>query len=113
MEEVILQDCGMGKKMAAAADYIDTGRIGINGGSYGGCMTLCGLAFYPDEFKSSGPVGVANWLLHCEASHLIGIVLNRAFTTKGRPNQTLHQLKNFTNNNYQKIKRRCWFFSGK
>ena len=44
-------------------DYIDTGRIGIVGGSYGGCMVLSALAFYPEEFKTGVDFfGVANWM---------------------------------------------------
>ncbi|MEO6843569.1 MAG: alpha/beta fold hydrolase [Ginsengibacter sp.] len=58
-----LKDCVWGKKWLQQQDYIDTGKIGILGGSYGGCMVLCGLAFYPEEFKVGVDLfGVANWL---------------------------------------------------
>lgn len=58
-----LKDCVWAKKWLQQQDYIDTAKIGILGGSYGGCMTLCGLAFYPEEFKVGVDLyGVANWL---------------------------------------------------
>ena len=58
-----LKDCVWAKKWLQQQDYIDTSKIGILGGSYGGCMVLCGLAFYPEEFKVGVDLfGVANWL---------------------------------------------------
>lgn len=58
-----LKDCVWGKKWLAEQDYIDTSAIGIEGGSYGGCMTLNALCSYPDEFKAGVDLfGVANWL---------------------------------------------------
>lgn len=58
-----LKDCVWAKKWLQQQDYIDTAKIGILGGSYGGCMVLCGLAFYPEEFKAGVDLyGVANWL---------------------------------------------------
>jgi len=58
-----LKDCVWAKKWLQQQDYIDTANIGILGGSYGGCMVLCGLAFYPEEFKAGVDLyGVANWL---------------------------------------------------
>lgn len=57
-----LKDCVWAKKWLQQQDYIDTARIGIEGGSYGGCMVLGALAFYPDEFKVGVNLfGVANW----------------------------------------------------
>lgn len=57
-----LKDCVWGKKWLQQQDYIDTGKIGIEGGSYGGCMVLGALAFYPNEFKVGVDLfGVANW----------------------------------------------------
>ncbi|HYK43758.1 MAG TPA: prolyl oligopeptidase family serine peptidase, partial [Parafilimonas sp.] len=47
-----LKDCVWGKKWLAEQDYIDSNAIGIYGGSYGGCMVLNALCFYPDEFKA-------------------------------------------------------------
>ncbi|MEO7835398.1 MAG: S9 family peptidase [Ginsengibacter sp.] len=58
-----LKDCIWAKKWLQQQDYIDTGRIGIEGGSYGGCMVLGALAFHPEEFKVGVDLfGVANWL---------------------------------------------------
>jgi dipeptidyl aminopeptidase/acylaminoacyl peptidase len=58
-----LKDCIFGKKWLMQQDYIDTNAIGIYGGSYGGCMVLTALAFYPDEFKVGVNLfGVANWI---------------------------------------------------
>lgn len=57
-----LKDCVWGKKWLQQQDYIDTAKIGIEGGSYGGCMVLAALAFYPNEFKVGVDLfGVANW----------------------------------------------------
>jgi len=57
-----LKDCVWGKKWLQQQDYIDTSKIGIEGGSYGGCMVLGALAFHPDEFKVGVDLfGVANW----------------------------------------------------
>ncbi|MFC0771920.1 S9 family peptidase [Terrimonas alba] len=58
-----LNDCVWGKKWLANQDYIDSTKIGIIGGSYGGYMTLAALAFKPDEFNVGVDIfGVANWL---------------------------------------------------
>jgi len=58
-----LKDCVWAKKWLQQQDYIDSGRIGIEGGSYGGCMVLGALAFHPEEFKVGVDLfGVANWL---------------------------------------------------
>ena len=58
-----LKDCIWAKKWLQEQDYIDTGKIAIMGGSYGGCMVLSALAFYPNEFKAGVDYfGVANWL---------------------------------------------------
>ncbi|MFM9908151.1 MAG: alpha/beta fold hydrolase, partial [Chitinophagaceae bacterium] len=58
-----LKDCIWGKKYLASLAYIDSSKIGIMGGSYGGYMTLAALSFHPDEFKVGVDLcGVANWL---------------------------------------------------
>ncbi|HEY4061749.1 MAG TPA: prolyl oligopeptidase family serine peptidase [Puia sp.] len=58
-----LKDCVWGKKWLQEQDYIDSGKIGIEGGSYGGCMVLGALAFHPEEFKVGVDLfGVANWI---------------------------------------------------
>lgn len=58
-----LKDCVESKKFLTGTGYVDPARIGIMGGSYGGYMTLAGLAFTPDEFAVGVDIfGVANWL---------------------------------------------------
>ncbi len=58
-----LKDCVWGKNYLKSLDYIDSSKIGIMGGSYGGYMTLAALCFQPDEFKVGVDLfGVANWL---------------------------------------------------
>ena len=58
-----LQDCVWGKKYLASLPYVDSSKIGIIGGSYGGYMTLAALCFQPNEFKVGVDLfGVANWL---------------------------------------------------
>lgn len=57
-----LQDIVYGKKHLQALEWIDPDRIGIIGGSYGGYMTMAGMAF-TDEFKVGINVfGVTNWV---------------------------------------------------
>ena len=57
-----LMDCVYGKRWLAKQDYIDSSKIGIYGGSYGGFMSLSGIIFHPDEFKIGVDLyGVANW----------------------------------------------------
>lgn len=58
-----LKDCIYGKKWLQAQSYIDTSKIGIIGGSYGGYMTMAAMTFAPDEFKVGVNIfGVTNWL---------------------------------------------------
>ncbi len=58
-----LQDCVESKKFLATLDYIDTTKIGIMGGSYGGYMVMAALAFAPEEFEVGvNYFGVTNWL---------------------------------------------------
>ncbi len=58
-----LNDCVWGKKYLAGLDYIDSTKIGIIGGSYGGYMTLAALSFKPDEFNAGVDLfGISNWL---------------------------------------------------
>lgn len=47
-----LQDVVWGKKFLATLDYVDTSKVVILGGSYGGYMTLAGLTFSPDVFAA-------------------------------------------------------------
>ena len=45
-----LMDCVKAKDFLAGLDYVDTAKIGILGGSYGGYMVMAALAFQPEEF---------------------------------------------------------------
>ena len=57
-----LMDCVYGKRWLAQQNYIDSTKIGIYGGSYGGFMSLAGIIFHPSEFKVGVDLfGVANW----------------------------------------------------
>lgn len=61
--EVDLMDCAEAKKYLATTGYVDTSKIGILGGSYGGYMVLAALAFKPTEFAVGVDMfGVANWV---------------------------------------------------
>lgn len=58
-----LRDCVESKKFLATLPYIDTERIGIYGGSYGGYMVMAALTFAPEEFKVGVNLfGVTNWI---------------------------------------------------
>ena len=58
-----LWDCVDAKAYLASLPYVDPGRIGIMGGSYGGYMVLAALAFQPDVFDVGVDIfGVSNWL---------------------------------------------------
>jgi dipeptidyl aminopeptidase/acylaminoacyl peptidase len=58
-----LQDCIWSKEYLASLGYVDTSKIGIMGGSYGGFMTMAAMAFEPEEFKVGVDIfGVTNWL---------------------------------------------------
>lgn len=57
-----LGDCIASKKMLAGTGWVDSERIGIIGGSYGGFMVLAALAFRPQEFAVGVDIyGVSNW----------------------------------------------------
>jgi dipeptidyl aminopeptidase/acylaminoacyl peptidase len=58
-----LMDCIYGKKWLQNQNYIDSAKIGIIGGSYGGFMTMAAMTFHPDEFKAGvNFFGVTNWI---------------------------------------------------
>ncbi len=58
-----LRDCVEAKKLLAGLGYIDTDKIGIYGGSYGGYMVMAALTFTPEEFKVGVNLfGVTNWI---------------------------------------------------
>jgi dipeptidyl aminopeptidase/acylaminoacyl peptidase len=63
-----LWDCVEAKKYLASLGYVDTSKIGIIGGSYGGYMVLAALAFKPEEFAVGVDLfGVSNWLRTLES----------------------------------------------
>ncbi|MCC3158117.1 S9 family peptidase [Hymenobacter sp. 15J16-1T3B] len=58
-----LWDCLAAKKYLASLGYVDTTRVAILGGSYGGYMTLAALAFAPQRFAAGVDIfGVSNWV---------------------------------------------------
>jgi dipeptidyl aminopeptidase/acylaminoacyl peptidase len=58
-----LKDCVWGRKWLAEQPYIDSSKIGIYGGSYGGFMAVAGIIQYPQEFAVGVNLfGVMNWL---------------------------------------------------
>ncbi|MBX2967902.1 MAG: S9 family peptidase [Cyclobacteriaceae bacterium] len=61
--DVDLKDCIAGKQYLQTLDFVDTDKIGIYGGSYGGYMVMAALAFAPEEFDVGVNLyGVTNWL---------------------------------------------------
>jgi dipeptidyl aminopeptidase/acylaminoacyl peptidase len=61
--DVDLKDCVEAKNFLASTGYVDTSRVGIIGGSYGGYMVLAALAFKPTAFAAGVDLfGVANWV---------------------------------------------------
>ena len=58
-----LWDCVDARGYLETLDWVDPGRIGILGGSYGGYMVLAALAFEPEAFEVGVDIfGVANWV---------------------------------------------------
>ncbi len=58
-----LADCVEAKKFLASTGYVDTTKIGIIGGSYGGYMVCAALTFRPLEFAVGVDLfGVTNWV---------------------------------------------------
>jgi dipeptidyl aminopeptidase/acylaminoacyl peptidase len=61
--EVDLDDIVEGRNYLAGLDWVDAGRIGIIGGSYGGYMVAAALAFRPEVFDVGINIfGVTNWV---------------------------------------------------
>jgi dipeptidyl aminopeptidase/acylaminoacyl peptidase len=61
--EADLGDVVAAKRMLAGLGYVDTTKIGIIGGSYGGYMTLAAVTLQPDAFKIGVDLfGISNWL---------------------------------------------------
>jgi dipeptidyl aminopeptidase/acylaminoacyl peptidase len=61
--EADLGDVVASKRMLSATGYVDSTRIGILGGSYGGYMTLAALTLQPDAFRVGVDLfGISNWV---------------------------------------------------
>ncbi len=75
-----LWDCVAAKAYLQSLPYVDPGRIGIIGGSYGGYMVLSALAFKPEEFAVGVDIfGVSNWLRTLESMpQVVGSAARRA-----------------------------------
>jgi dipeptidyl aminopeptidase/acylaminoacyl peptidase len=63
-----LGDVVASKRMLAETGYVDTTKIGIIGGSYGGYMVLAALTLQPDAFKVGVDLfGISNWVRTLES----------------------------------------------
>ena len=61
--DVDLKDIVAARDYLATLDWVDGGRIGIIGGSYGGYMVMAALAFSPETFDAGINIfGVTNWV---------------------------------------------------
>ena len=61
--EADLGDVVASKKMLVETGYVDSTKIGILGGSYGGYMVLAALTLQPDAFKAGVDLfGISNWM---------------------------------------------------
>lgn len=61
--EADLGDVVASKAMLAATGWVDSSRIGIIGGSYGGYLVLAALTLQPDAFKVGVDLfGISNWI---------------------------------------------------
>jgi len=63
-----LMDCIMAKDYFYSIGYIDSNKIGIMGGSYGGYMVLAALTYQPTEFAVGVDLfGISNWVRTLES----------------------------------------------
>ncbi|HYO12341.1 MAG TPA: S9 family peptidase [Thermoanaerobaculia bacterium] len=90
-----LDDCVASKKMLAETGWIDPGRIGIGGGSYGGYMVLAALAFRPREFAVGVNLyGVSNWVRTLQSTPAWwGPIRESLFKEMGNPETDLEYLR--------------------
>jgi dipeptidyl aminopeptidase/acylaminoacyl peptidase len=66
--EADLDDCVASKTMLTETGWVDSDRVGIIGGSYGGYMVLAALAFRPEEFVAGVDLfGISNWIRTLES----------------------------------------------
>ncbi len=58
-----LDDIVWSKRYLAQLGWVDTSRVVIMGGSYGGYLTLAGVTFRPEEFAAGVDLfGISNWV---------------------------------------------------
>lgn len=99
-----LQDVVAGAKFLVDAGYVDPKKIGINGGSYGGYLTIMALARTPEVWAAGvEEFGIVNWNTMWAhgapqnrryQSGLIGDpVQNRDVYARVNPTNYLHQLR--------------------
>ncbi len=63
-----LWDCVEAKKYLESLEYVDSKRIAIMGGSYGGYMVLAALTLKPEEFAAGVDLfGISNWVRTLES----------------------------------------------
>ena len=63
-----LMDCVIAKDFLNSTGYVDSNKIGIIGGSYGGYMVLAALTFQPKEFDVGVDLfGISNWVRTLES----------------------------------------------
>ncbi|NOX49057.1 MAG: S9 family peptidase, partial [Gammaproteobacteria bacterium] len=63
-----LQDIVYGRKYLESLDWVDSDKIGVIGGSYGGYMVAAALAFEPEVFDVGIDIfGVTNWVRTLES----------------------------------------------
>jgi dipeptidyl aminopeptidase/acylaminoacyl peptidase len=63
-----LWDCIDARKFLSTLPYVDSSRIGIVGGSYGGYMVLAALSLQPDAFDVGVDLfGISNWVRTLES----------------------------------------------
>ena len=61
--EADLDDLVWAKRYLAGLGYVDTARVAVVGGSYGGYLTLAALTFRPNEFAAGVDLfGISNWV---------------------------------------------------
>jgi dipeptidyl aminopeptidase/acylaminoacyl peptidase len=61
--EADLDDIVWAKRYLAGLGYVDTNRVAIAGGSYGGYLTLAGVTFRPQAFAAGVDFfGISNWV---------------------------------------------------
>jgi len=66
--EADLDDVVASKKMLLDTGWVEQGKIGVLGGSYGGYLTLAALTFRPEEFAVGVDLfGISNWVRTLES----------------------------------------------